>query len=103
MIKSMPGYVCAMSDGDIDILEEIFIKKYSEFLDCYWILKDFSDYIDNLTYDKKKEDCLSIKFSLSSVSPDDVIHTLKSQKPKCGNLKIIKSKNKITLNIYKIE
>jgi DNA polymerase-1 len=30
MLQTMPSYICAMSEGDIDVLEEIFIDKYFE-------------------------------------------------------------------------
>ena len=63
MIQTMPSYICAMSEGDLSILEEIFIEKYSEFIDLYWMLKKYSEDIDDFIYDKNKKDCLCVKFS----------------------------------------
>ena len=55
MLQTMPSYICAMSEGDIDVLEEIFIDKYFEFIDLYWMLRDYSEDISTITYDKKKK------------------------------------------------
>ena len=99
MLMTMPSYVCAMSEGDIDVLEEIFIEKYSEFVDCYWMLKQYSEDIKTLSYDKKKKDALSIKFTLDKLNPEDIVHELR--KVSDDRIKITRSREKIQLVISK--
>lgn len=100
MRSDMPSYICAMSEGDVDILEEIFIDKYFEFIECYWILKNYSENINNLTYDKKHKDGLCIKFTLSNLNPEDIADELKHSNTN-DRVKITRSKNKIQLKISK--
>jgi hypothetical protein len=95
----MPSYVCAMSEGDIDVLEEIFIEKYSEFVDCYWMLRQYSEDIKTLSYDKKKKDALSIKFTLDKLNPEDIVHELRQISD--DRVKVTRSKEKIQLVINK--
>lgn len=101
MLQTMPSYICAMSEGDIDVLEEIFIDKYFEFINLYWMLRDYSDHINSLTYDKKKKDSLSIKFTLDKLNPEDVVHELKRLNN--NNVKVSRSKEKIQIIINKNE
>lgn len=97
---TMPSYICAMSEGDIDILEDIFINKYREFIDFYWMIKDLSDDIRSLSYDKKKKDCLCIKFTLDSLNPEDIATKLR-QSSDNDCIKVSRSKEKIQIVIHK--
>lgn len=97
---TMPSYICAMSEGDIDVLEDIFLNKYSEFIDFYWLIRDLSDYISSLSYDKKKKDCLSIKFTIDTLNPEDVATRLRLAGHSKG-VKISRSKEKINIIIHK--
>ena len=96
---TMPSYICAMSEGDIDVLEDIFINKYREFIDFYWMIKDLSNDISKLTYDKKKKDCLSIKFTLDTLNPEDIASQLRQSSNDC--VKVSRSKDKIQIVIHK--
>ncbi len=100
MLITMPDYICAMSEGDFETLEEIFVDKYFEFIDCYWMLKKYSEDIATLTYDKKKKDGLSIKFTLSSLNPEDIVNELRKSNDD-DRVKITRSKDKIQLVIGK--
>lgn len=95
----MPSYICAMSEGDIDVLEEIFIDKYFEFIDLYWMLRDYSEDISTITYDKKKKDSLCIKFTLCKLNPEDIVRELKSSHN--DNVKVSRNKEKIQVIINK--
>lgn len=97
---TMPSYICAMSEGDIDVLEDIFINKYREFIDFYWLIKDLSDDIASLSYDKKKGDCLCIKFTLDTLNPEDIANKLR-QTSNSDNVKVSRSKEKIQIVIHK--
>ena len=45
MKKSIPEDIKVLSGNDFDVLEEIFIDKYSQMLDLYWLISDYSDFV----------------------------------------------------------
>jgi len=64
MTKNIPSYIIMLSCGNISKLEEIIGNKYFELLDFYWLLKEYSDNIDNLDYIESEDDLIiDIKFS----------------------------------------
>ena len=48
MKKSMPAYVAALSEESFSILEEIFEDKYQKFIEFYWLIREYSDFITKL-------------------------------------------------------
>ena len=78
MKKSMPEYIATLSDNDFEILEEIFEDKYKKFLDLYWLIRDFSDYITSLKYKKTKKDILKIEFTITKIKVSDVLEKINS-------------------------
>ena len=79
MKKSISEYINALSDGDFDILEEIFCEKYNQMLDLYWLIREYSDVTSSLTYNRCEEsEVLKIEMTLVNVKPKDVIKAISS-------------------------
>ena len=66
MVKSMTAYVAALSGDNYDILEEIFLEKFKKFSCLYWLICDYTEYIDELQYNKTDNDILSIDVVMTS-------------------------------------
>ena len=59
MKKSMPEYIKALSDDKFEILQEIFENKYFKFLQLYWLIRQYSDYISSLKYKSTKRETIN--------------------------------------------
>lgn len=85
-----------MSEGDCDILEEIICQKYHEFLNCYWLLKEYSEFIDDMKYDDTEKDRLVIDIRMDKLNTEDVVKKLKGD---CKQKKIIVSKRRKVIHL----
>jgi hypothetical protein len=99
-MRCMPSYVCTMSQGDCDVLEDIFCHKYHEFISCYWLLKEYSEFISDMKYDDTEKDRLVIDIKLDKLNLDDVLHSLKCESKK-KKVTITKRRTIIHMIFYK--
>ena len=80
MKKDMLTCIRAMSADDFETLEDIIINKYYKFRDTYWLIREYSDYISRLKYDKKSsKDRLKIEIELVSIDVDKVLDELSNK------------------------
>lgn len=101
MKQNMPSYACVLSNGDYDILEEIFEDKFFEFIECYWLLREYTNYITMMKYKKNKScDRLSIDVTLDKLKTEDVITSLKNKIPKGKKVDIRTKKDVISISFY---
>lgn len=103
MKKSMPEYIATLSDNDFDILEEIFLDKYDKFLNVYWLIRDYSDYITTLKYKKTSKETLKIEFTVTKLSVDKVINEINSNIKSDSNVEVSKDSKIIKIKITKDE
>jgi hypothetical protein len=79
MKKSIPEYINTLSDGDFEILEEIFDNKYSQMMALYWLIRDYSDVTTSLTYDGSVDsNVLRIEMTLLNHKPKKVVEEIES-------------------------
>ena len=98
--RSIPSYIETACSGNFEILEEIFEDKYSEFLDCYWLLKEYTEFITTLEYEKNKKN-LEINISFKDLKISDIVESLKENVPKGKHVDISSNKKVIYLIFYK--
>lgn len=103
MKKSMPAYVAALSEDSFNILEEIFEDKYQKFIEFYWLIREYSDFITKLKYKKTKKEILKISIRLEGIDIDNVYDDLIDQISERDNIEITKSDEEIHLEIHKDE
>lgn len=79
MKKSIPEYINTLSDGDFEILEEIFDDKYYQMKALYWLICDYSDVTTSLTYDGSVDsNVLRIEMTLVNKKPKKVVEEIES-------------------------
>lgn len=98
MERTIPSYIESACSGDFEILEEIFEDKYSEFLDCYWLLKEYTEFITSLDYERNKKN-LELNVSFKDLKISDVVEGLKENIPDGKNVDI-SSKNKVVYLVF---
>lgn len=83
--KSIPDYMLALAT-DFEDLEALFVDRYFEFIDVYWLLKDFSDEIESLEYDdNSNKKGLKIKVKVKKSKTKDVVDKLISEANECAD------------------
>ena len=76
MKKSTSEYVTALSDDNFEILEDIFTNKYRKFVQLYWLISGYSDYISSLSYKETKKEVLKVDLTLAKLKVDKVMEEL---------------------------
>lgn len=99
-MRNLPSYICTMSNGDYDILEEIICKKYHEFLNCYWLLKEYTEFIEDIKYDDSEKEKLIVDVKMEKLNLDEVSQNLKSE-CKCKKVSVSKRRSVIHLVFHK--
>lgn len=103
MKKSMPEYVLALSDGDYDILEEIFTEKYQKFVQLYWLICKYSDYITSLSYKETKKEVLKVDLTLAKLKVSKVLEDMNSEILDDDDILVWNEKKVIHIEITKDE
>ena len=103
MKKSMPEYIAALSDNDYDILEEIFTDKYQKFVQLYWLICRYSDYISSLSYKVTKKDVLKVDLTLAKLKVSKVLDEMNSEISDDSNILVWNEKKIIHIEITKDE
>ena len=103
MKKSMPEYIKALSDDKFEILQEIFENKYFKFLQLYWLIRQYSDYISSLKYKSTKKDKLKINMTLNELDIEEVMNDLRIDIEDKDNILVWNEENIIHIEITKDE
>ncbi len=103
MKKSMSEYVTALSDNNFDILEEIFTNKYRKFVQLYWLINGYSDYITSLSYKETKKEILKVDLTLTKLKVNNVMEELSKSIPDDSDILIWNEKKIIHIEITKNE
>lgn len=103
MKKTMSNYITTLSDNDFSVLEDIIVYKYKKFIELYWLLKSYSDYISILKYVEAPEDVLKIEVSLSGIDIEKVLKKLQKKIEDSDTILISNNSKKIFIEIDKSE
>ena len=96
MYRTIPSYIESACSGDFQIIEEIFENKYSEFMDFYWMLKEYTEFITSVEYEKNKKD-LELSITFKDLKTSDIVDGLKENIP--NNRKVDIKPNKKVIHI----
>lgn len=100
MERTIPSYIESTCSGDFEILEEIFEDKYTEFLECYWLLKEYSEFITNISYEKHKKN-LELDVFFKKLKTSDIIENLMENIPITKKIHVSSSNKAVHLIFYK--
>lgn len=103
MKKTVPAYITALSNDDMEILEDIFYHKYKKFMELFWLIKDYSDYTKSITYKKTKKDVLKIELVLAHLDTEKVMEEIQSNISKRSDVLIWNNNKIIHIEIKKHE
>lgn len=99
MKKTMSNYLSTLSDNNFSVLEEIVVYKYKKFIDLYWLLKSYSDYISLLNYNDAPNDTLKIEVSMIGVDIEKVMKKLQKKIQDKESILIYNKSKKIFIEI----
>lgn len=86
MKKTIPSFLNTLSDDDFDILEDIFINKYTKFTYIYWLIKDYASKISELTYRESDNTTLKIDMVIQKLAPEKVMNDISERASDTKNL-----------------
>ena len=100
MERNIPSYAIALAENNLDILEDIITNRYVEFIDFYWMLRDYTEYIQHLKM-KERKSGLKISISLFNLDLDDVENSLRNNIPEKSNCEIEREDDMFIITLYK--
>ena len=99
----MPEYISILSEYNYDVFEEIFLDKYEEFIEMYWLIRNFSDNTKSLKYKTTKKDVLKIELEVENIEVKKVLNKIKKEIKGKENIKADASGNTVKIEIYSNE
>lgn len=101
MKQNMPEYISVLSDNNYDIFEEIFIDKYKNFIEMYWLIRNFSENTKSLKYKTTKKNILKIELIVENIDVNKVLSSIKKEIKDKNNINVeLKDSDKIKIEIY---
>ena len=77
MKKDMITCIRTLSEDEFDTLEDIICNKYKKFCNLYWMIREYSDNISRIKYDKKSsKDLLKIELEIIGMDITYVLNEL---------------------------
>jgi hypothetical protein len=101
MERNIPSYAAALAENNLEVLEDIIANRYIEFIDFYWMLKEYTEFIDSLKM-KEKKDGLKIGIHMSKLNINDVIENLECNVPKKSKCEIEKKNKEIIITLFRM-
>ena len=101
MKRNMPEYISVLSDNNYEIFEEIFNDKYKNFIEMYWLIRNFSDNTKSLKYKTTKKNILKIELVVENIDTKKVLSSIKKKIKDKNNINVeIKDDDIIKIEIY---
>ena len=101
MERNIPSYAAALAENNLEVLEDIITNRYIEFIDFYWMLREYTEFIDSIKM-KERKDGLKIGIQISKLNINDVIENLESNVPKKSNCEIEKKNKEIIITLFRM-
>lgn len=98
MKKTIPEYAKALFNDDMDILENLFEENYKNFIESYWLLKDYSDDIEDIAYVDSKSDGLKIEVKFDK-NADKIAKNLRDSVKNKSSISISRNKSSVKIHI----
>lgn len=100
MERNIPSYAAALAENNLEVLEDIIDNRYFEFIDFYWMLREYTEFIDSLKMKEKKAG-LKISIRMSKLNIDDVISSLEDNVPEKSTCEIEKKDKEILITLFR--
>ena len=100
MERNIPSYALALAENNLEVLEDIITNRYIEFIDFYWMLRDYTEYISSVKMKERKEG-LKISIKISMLDLDEVVTNLKLNIPKKSSCDIEKDGKEIIITLFR--
>lgn len=84
MKEDLVEYICALSNNNYDILEEIMIKKYNKFINFFELVRDYGTEIVKLKYNLSDENTLDVTITMRGNVKKDVKCEMKEKLESMG-------------------
>ena len=100
MKADLVEYICALSDNQDEVFEDILIKKYKKFVNFFELVRDYGDDIVRLKYNLSDENTLDVTITMRTNVKHDIKEEMKSELESMGyniSTKIAKRKLSITI------
>lgn len=91
-------YICALSDNQLDVVDEILVKKYKKFINFFELVRDYGDDIADLTYNLSDDNTLDVIITMRGKVKKDINDGMKTDLEAMG-YQVISSIKKNILQI----
>lgn len=91
-------YICALSDNQLDVVDEILVKKYKKFINFFELVRDYGDDIAVLTYNLSDDNTLDVIITMRGKVKKDINDEMKTDLEAMG-YQVISSIKKNILQI----
>ena len=95
----MSGYVQALTDNNVEFLDEIFTSKYRKFIKFYYLISEYSDKITSIKYNQCTDDVLKISLSVTGNHLDKIMNSLSKKIGNSDDVLIYNQKKMIHIEI----
>ena len=79
MKASLTSYISNLSGGELSILEDIILEKYKKFKKFYWLIKPYSDHINNMKYNFTDSNILDIEIEFNEECTESIPKDIKKE------------------------
>lgn len=101
MKTQIDDYFKEISKGDYDKLESLFLNDYEEIRNLYFLLKDYSQYIDTISYEYDIIDAKNIIIiSIYTSSAEEVKDLIVDNIPELSDIDVRDNKLTIKMEEY---
>lgn len=82
MKANLPDFISTLSENQFEILDELITDKYAECIEMYWMIRNYADYITELTYNQKKHSVsLNLTVKLKGIKSKTFLETIGDKVP----------------------
>ena len=100
MERNIPSYASTLAENNLEVLEDIISNRYIEFIDFYWMLREYTEFISSIKLKEKKEG-LKIGIKFSRINSKDVEENLKNTIIKKSICKIERDGKELIIHLFK--
>ena len=104
--KSIPDYISSLAGDDFSILEDIFEYKYRKLLCFYWIICDYSDLVESVSYKDSKDNSkldINLVIDASAKKIKDIKKEMEANVPEGWDISFVEGKGDISVHIEREE
>lgn len=78
MKPDLVEYICALSNNQLEIVDEILVKKYKKFISFFELIRDYGDDITDLIYNLSDVNTLDVTITMRGKVKKDISDEMKT-------------------------